>query len=356
MVICKDTVIGIGSEGKEVISILINKYKFTNVKYVHFEEDENLFEFYNPFEGEIEYLYGKKNVIYEIGNINKNKWIDFFKQFDQSSIIVLCLAEPISQTLLEFVYKSDITLFIRIPFKFENSHNFQSTLSWVKCLEKRKNTILLNSDKYSLLGKPVNLPILYNKMIYGLSAFMARALKLFSNEIETSLLPLNSLCKKRMFLIFDPADFSFSKEDILMKIDYYLDQIKLGLLHRILIKVNEESPYSYFVKKESVIDLLSILLILYLFKNKFGFGDIHIWGIDAYTLTEILDQNINFSQDQSNLKEISEAFEYLLKDIKYGNNYIYLEQNLDQLLKEYNLEFWKYHIKYDIVSALTIIN
>jgi len=351
--------LGVGNEGRDIISIIINEYKFSNVRYLHFEEEEeeeDLQEFHIHFKGERTYVYGKKHNIHVINDFDKREMKDLFCQIDPTCIIVLCLAEPISQSVLELVYESTFNLLIRIPFKFENSHNYKNTLTWVELLKNRNRTILFNADRYSSLVKPVDLASLYRQMIHGQAATLAISLKLFPSEEETILFPISFLFRERNVFIFEPEHFLFSKLDFCKKIDSIINQLNSGILRKIKVKAKEAPNCSlYFINNETAPDLIIVLFLLYLFHKPYNLDNSHFWGKDAIPLKKLIDKS-KFNNASMNLKIITYGFSYLKRALIHNYNFNNIEYNLNLLIDEYILEFKKYHRNEEFKSSLTTYN
>src|SRR5690606_41440512 len=90
-------VLGVGVEGREVVTRLASEFLLTDVYYLHYSELKSSDEFYIPFPGTVNYIYVKKDDIFEVYkmdgiNLNKNNNI-----FHTETFIILILSDSISK-------------------------------------------------------------------------------------------------------------------------------------------------------------------------------------------------------------------------------------------------------------------
>src|SRR5690606_12291087 len=149
-------ILGVGVDGREVVIRIASEYLLTDVNYLHYMELESSDEFYIPFPGTVRYVYGKKHDIYEVYQIDCAKLKEIYKAFHSETIIILSLAEPISQFILENLLGSTYKIIVRFPFKFENTRHYERAKDLLKKIENRPNTCIIHTDVYAEAVKPVS--------------------------------------------------------------------------------------------------------------------------------------------------------------------------------------------------------
>lgn len=350
-------VIGVGEQGKDVVSVLNNKYSFSDLKFISFDEDKDLSEFYINFPGEKKYVYGEKHHIHIIEEYDKDKLYSYFSSLDSSTIFTFCLVEPIAHAILEILFSSEFPLFVRIPFKFENTSNYAQTLAMVKRLKCRKNTILLDSETYSSHVKPVPFPGLYHQMIYGLANELAVLLKLLPKGVDISLLPFNYLYRPRVTFIFPEDDIVYREEELLKRLQIYLFDIQQNNLNKLILELHNEDLYCFhYVAKVSSMDLILLLMILSPYAGKLNLAEAYIWGDNSHDLFKVFIADNQYGPYPKKYHVLQSVYSYYLHYLKQDNNYDMLFEKVQKMTSLYILELRKNYTKVEVTSSLIIIN
>ncbi|MFZ4263824.1 hypothetical protein ACFRAE_17440 [Sphingobacterium sp. HJSM2_6] len=350
-------VIGIGELGKDIVSVLINKYSFSDLKFISFDEDKDLSEFYIKFPGEKKYVYGEKHRVHVIEEYDKDELNSYFSSLDSSTIFIFCLVEPIAHAILEILFSSEFPLFVRIPFKFENTSNYAQTIAMVKLLKCRKNTILLDSEIYSSQVKPVPFPGLYHQMIYGLANELAVLLKLFPKVVEVTLLPLNYLYRPRVTFIFQQDDIVYTEKELIKRLQIYLFDIQHNNLNKLILELHNDGLYCfYYVDKVSSMDLILLLMILSPFTNNLNIVGAYIWGDNSHDLFRVFVDDDEYGPFPKEYHVLQRVYNYYLNYLKQDDNYDVLFEKVQKMNSAYILELRKNYTKVEVTSSLTIVN
>lgn len=348
------SIIGIGIEGKLILSKLILDYGIKNVGYIDFSIDKQLADYFIPFPGKKEFLYAEKHELYQVDNFNEPKFLDLLSQVKEDAVFVLCLSEPISHTVLKYILDTDYQILIRVPFKFENTNNFQITRNLLQKLNSRPKTSILFSDHFSEKLSSIRFSGIMHQLISGQANLLAS--KMGHDSIKPKIIrkPLNAFLQEKVNIIYDPNSFTFPINKLKNKIDNFISNMCsddlwiVSLKHFAYLKT-----YYQFMDQESLLNLLALLIIVSFLKghDKQMFN-ILFWGREAYSFSEILQKN--YSKDiPDQLRTISEGFDYLNKMLSVDHK-LFLKNKLDLLFNDYILEFEAYYFVTEFFDSLQI--
>ncbi|MGJ1204357.1 hypothetical protein [Sphingobacterium lactis] len=347
-------VLGVGTDGKEIVNHLFADYLLTEVFYLHYMELEMSDETYIPFPGTVSYVYGKKHDIYEINQIDRDDLNDIYNKFHSDTIIIMSLAEPISQFILEDLIGSTYKMIIRFPFKFENTRHFERSLHLLKRIEKRPNTIILDTERYTKAVKPVGFGGIKYQLFHSQASYIAALLGSIPEDTESCRYPLNYLCRNRVTFVFDPDDIDFDISTFKKSIDHNLEEIIGESFKQFSINSFTYSRgYFYYIDGECTIDVLSFFLILLYFKELFeNEGSYFIWGSDAYDLVDLLfTDELNIPK---NLEVLLKGFEYLKKRFNDTKEEQKVFKSLTNLWSQYIVEIKTSYLNKSFLQSLSI--
>lgn len=349
-------VLGVGIDGKEIVNRLIAEYLLTDVYYLHYTELESSDEFYIPFPGTVSYVYGKKHDIYEVNQIDCAKLNEIYKTFHSETIIILSLAEPISQFILEDLLGSTYKIIVRFPFKFENTHHYERAKDLLKKIENRPNTRIVHTDVYAEAVKAVPFFGIKYQLFCAQASYVATLLGCLPAGDELVSLPLNYLCRDRVSFVFDPDHIKFDKKTFEQSISSFLGLILDDSLERLKIESSAYSRgYFHFIKAESTLRLLSFILIMLYFKKPLKVeGDFMIWGKDAYNLIDLLDNSYNLDIPE-HLKVLHEGYNYLKSRLTDTVIEKTVSERLTNLMRQYIVEIKTTYLSKPFLHSLSII-
>ena len=348
------SIIGIGIEGKLILSKLILDYGIKNVGYIDFSIDKQLADYFIPFPGKKKFLYAEKHELYQIANFNEPKFLDLLSRVKEDAVFVLCLSEPISHTVLKCIIDTDYQILIRVPFKFENTNNFQFTRVLLQKINSRPKTTILFSDHFSEKLSTIRFSGIMHQLISGQANLLAS--KLGHDSIKPKFIrkPLNAFLKEKVNIIYDPNTFTFPIYKLKNKMDNFISNMCsddlwiVSLKHFAYIKT-----YYQFMDQDSLLNLLALLIIVsFLQGHEKQMFNILFWGREAYSFSEILQKN--YSKDTpEQLRSISEGYEYLNKMLSVDHK-LFLKNKLDLLFNDYILEFEAYYFVIEFFNSLQI--
>ncbi|GGE14174.1 hypothetical protein GCM10011516_09960 [Sphingobacterium cellulitidis] len=348
------SIIGIGIEGKLILSKLILDYGIKNVGYIDFSMDKQLADYFIPFPGKKEFLYAEKQELYQVDNFNEPKFLDLLSQVKEDAVFVLCLSEPISHTVLKYILDTDYQILIRIPFKFENTNNFQITRSLLQKLNSRPKTTILFSDHFSEKLSSIRFSGIMHQLISGQANLLASKLGYDSIRPKIIRKPLSAFLQEKVNIIYDPNSFTFPINKLKNKIDNFISNMCSDDLWIVSLKhFAYMKTYYQFMDQESLLNLLALLIIVSFLKghDKQMFN-ILFWGREAYSFSEILQES--HSKDiPVQLRSISEGFDYLDKMLSVDHK-LFLKNKLDLLFNDYILEFEAYYFVTEFFDSLQI--
>lgn len=349
-------ILGVGVDGKEIVNRLIAEYLLTDVYYLHYTELESSDEFYIPFPGTVSYIYGKKHDIYEVDQIDRAKLKEIYKTFHSDTIIILSLAEPISQFILEDLLSSNYKIIVRFPFKFENTRHYERAKDLLKKIENRPNTCIIHTDVYAEAVKPVSFFGIKYQLYRAQATYVATLLGHLPAGDELVSLPLNYLCRDRVSFVFDPNHINFDRKTFEQSISSLLGLILDDSFETLKIESSAyNKDYFHFIKLESTLNLLSFSMIMLYFKKKLNVeASYMIWGKEAYDLVVLIDNGYK-SVIPEQLQVLSEGYNYLKSRLADSNIEKTVSERLTNLMRQYIVEIKTTYLSEPFLHALSIV-
>lgn len=349
-------ILGVGVDGKEIVNRLIAEYLLTNVHYLHYTELESSDEFYIPFPGTVSYVYGKKHDIYEVDQVDRAKLKEIYKTFHSDTIIILSLAEPISQFILEDLLASTYKIIVRFPFKFENTRHYERAKDLLKKIENRPNTCIIHTDVYAEAVKPVSFCGIKYQLYRAQATYVATLLGHVPAGDELVSLPLNYLCRDRVSFVFDPDYINFDRKTLEQSISSFLHLILDDTFETLKIESSAYNrDYFHFIKPESTLDLLSFSMIMLYFKKQLKVeASYMIWGSEAYDLNVLLDNGYELVIPEQ-LQVLSDGYNYLKSKLVDSDIEKIVGDRLTSLIRQYNVEIKTTYLNNAFIQALSIV-
>lgn len=348
-------ILGVGVDGKEIVNRLIAEYLLTDVYYLHYTELETSDEFYIPFPGTVSYIYGKKHYIYEVDQIDRAKLKEIYKTFHSDTIIILSLAEPISQFILEDLLSSNYKIIVRFPFKFENTRHYERAKDLLKKIESRPNTCIIHSDVYAEAVKAVPFFGIMYQLYRAQATYVATLLGYIPAEDECVSLPLSYLCRDRVSFVFDPDHINFDRKTFEQSISSLLGLILDDTFETLKIESSYNKDYFHFIKLESTLNLLSFSMIMLYFKKKLNVeASYMIWGKEAYDLVVLIDNGYELVIPEQ-LQVLSDGYNYLKSRLADSNIEKTVGDRLLSSMRQYIVEIKTTYLNNAFIQALSIV-
>lgn len=348
-------ILGVGVDGKEIVNRLIAEYLLTDVYYLHYTELESSDEFYIPFPGTVSYIYGKKHYIHEVDQIDRAKLKEIYKTFHSDTIIILSLAEPISQFILEDLLSSTYKIIVRFPFKFENTRHYERAKDLLKKIENRPNTCIIHTDVYAEAVKAVPFGGIIYQLYRAQATYVATLLGYVPAGDELVSLPLNYLCRDRVSFVFDPNHINFDRKTFEQSISSLLGLILDDTFETLKIESSYNKDYFHFIKLESTLNLLSFSMIMLYFKKKLNVeASYMIWGKEAYDLVVLIDNGYELVIPEQ-LQVLSEGYNYLKSRLADSNIEKTVGDRLLSSMRQYIVEIKTTYLNNAFLQALSIV-
>ena len=349
-------ILGVGVDGREVVSQLVAEYLLTDVYYLHYTELESSDEFYIPFPGTVSYVYGKKHGIYEVDQIDRAKLKEIYKTFHSDTIIILSLAEPISQCILENLLSSNYKIIARFPFKFENTRHYVRAKDLLKKIENRPNTHIIHTDVYAEAVKVVSFCGIKYQLYRAQGTYVATLLGHLPEEGDIFNLPLDYLCRDRVNYIFDSDYIIFDRKTFEQSISSFLHLILDDTFETLKIESSAYNrDYFHFIKSESTLNLLSFSMIILYFKKQLKVeASYMIWGSEAYDLNVLLDNGYELVIPEQ-LQVLSDGYNYLKSKLVDSDIEKIVGDRLICSMRQYNVEIKTTYLNNAFIQALSIV-